>query len=112
MAGRPACSRTPSAAATSCGTSAGSVSGASSTSQTPSGYVSSTSAATCSARRVLPAPPVPTSVSKDVAASSRLTSAISCSRPTKLVSWRGRLFGSTSSERSGGNSAGRSGAVT
>ena len=64
--GWPGCSRTPTAVATVCGTSSGSVSGASSTSQTPSGYWSTSSAATWRLRRVLPQPPVPVSVSSRV----------------------------------------------
>ena len=49
-------------------------------------------AATCSARRVLPTPPAPVSVSRRVAAEqARATAASSRSRPTKLVSWSGQV---------------------
>ena len=107
--GRPASSRTPRAAATAWGARAGSARGASSTSHTPSGYAGSTSAAARRARRVLPTPPAPVSVTRRWAPSSAATAASSRSRPTKLVSCRGRLFGSASSVRSGGNAPGRSG---
>ncbi len=90
--GRPGCSRRPSAAATSCGTNAGSTSGASSTSHTPCGYSSSSWPATLIASRVLPAPPEPVSVTNRAPRNSRLTSSSSCSRPTKLVSVTGRLW--------------------
>ena len=68
------------------------------------------SSATCSARRVLPVPAAPVSVSSRVLACSRRwrRSRSSCSRPTKLVNWTGRLCGEALSERSGGKSAGRS----
>ena len=69
----------------------------------------STSAASCRLRRVLPVPPGPVSVSSRVVASRRLASATSRARPTKLVSWVGRLFGAASSERSAGNSEARPG---
>ena len=88
-------SRRPSAAPTACGTSAGSVKDASSTHQTPSSKSDSSPAAASSASRVLPAPPEPVSVSRRVSPSSRLTSAISRSRPMKLVSWSGRLSART-----------------
>jgi len=89
---RPGASRTSSAEATACGTRSGSESEANSTSHSPSSNPSTRSLATSSASRVLPQPPGPVSVSKRVAASSFLTSVISCSRPTKLVSWSGRLL--------------------
>ena len=57
--GRSCCSRTPIVEATTRGTRSGSETAASSTNQTPSGYASSASAATCNASRVLPVPPVP-----------------------------------------------------
>ena len=73
------------------GTRAGSVSGASSTSHTPSGWASTASAAACRARRVLPVPPGPVSVSRRCVESRRATSASSRSRPTKLVSCTGQV---------------------
>ena len=73
------------------------------------GTPSRASAAACRARRVLPVPPGPVRVSSRWAASSAATSASSRSRPTKLVSCRGRLCGSASSERRGGKSPGTPG---
>src|ERR671920_743850 len=49
------------------------------------------SLATSRARRVLPEPPVPVSVSSLLISSSRLTSSISRSRPMKLLLGAGRL---------------------
>ena len=96
----------PTAARAAAGTSAPAASGARSTNQTPSGYPSMASAAACRARRVLPVPPVPVRVSSRVVARSRATSASSRSRPTKLVTCRGRLWGSASRVRRAGKSAG------
>ncbi len=90
-------------------TASGSASGASSTHHAPSGKQSSRSAAVCAASRVLPQPPAPVSVSSRVSLRAAAMSSSSCSRPTKLVSCSGRLFGSASSERSGSALAGRSG---
>ena len=73
------------------------------------GTARATSAATCRPRRVLPLPPEPVSVSRRVLASSASTSAISFSRPMKLVNCWGRLFGCVDSDLSGGKSAGRPG---
>ena len=66
-------------------------------------------AAAWRARRVFPLPPAPVSVIRREVPSSRPTSATSRSRPTKLVSCRGRLLGRASSDRRAGNAAGRSG---
>ena len=44
------------------------------------------------ARRVLPAPPAPVSVTSRLSRSSALTSSICSARPTKLVSCAGRLW--------------------
>ena len=57
-------SRIPRSAAIVEMTSAGSLIGARSTNQTPSAKSSSSAAATCSARRVLPMPPGPVSVTR------------------------------------------------
>ncbi len=57
-------SRMPRAPAMVAATSVADATGASGTNQTPSAYASTRSAATCSARRVLPAPPGPVSVSR------------------------------------------------
>ncbi len=64
-------------------------------------------AATSSARRVLPTPPTPVSVTSRCAFSARLQSAISASRPTKLVVGGRRFPGAGSSVLSGGKSVRR-----
>ena len=66
-----ASSCSPSAAATKAGSRAGSASGASSTNSTRSGNCGSSPAATCSASRVLPTPPPPTSVTSREEVTSR-----------------------------------------
>ena len=85
----------------------GSRTGSSGHEPVPSAYSWATLAASCSDRRVLPVPPGPVSVSRRVVASSSAPPASSASRPTKLVSCVGRLFGRLSSERIGGKSAWR-----
>src|SRR5438105_1168085 len=50
-------------------------------------------AATCSARRVLPTPPMPTRVTRRLASSSARSSPIARARPTNERSDSGRLFG-------------------
>ena len=97
--------RSSRASATARGTSDGSLTGASSTSQTPSPRSSSTSAAAWRARRVFPDPPAPVSVTRRPVPSSPTTSASSSTRPTNGLSEAGRLLGSSglSSDRSGGN---------
>jgi hypothetical protein len=92
LCARPGCSVIPRATATVCGTSCGSARAASSTSQAPSAYSGKTASATCKARRVLPTPPGPVSVSRGLQPSRRRSSAKSRSRPMKLVSWYGRLW--------------------
>ncbi len=87
--GRTVSLRTPSASFTACGTNASSLSAASCTSHTPSGKARATCPATCPARRVLPTPPGPVSVSSLPADNNRLTPAASSRRPTKLVSSAG-----------------------
>ena len=77
------------------------------TNHAPSGYSSARLAATWSARRVLPVPPGPVSVTSRVLARSARISSSSRSRPTNDVSSIGRLLGRASSERIGGKSAGR-----
>ena len=77
------------------------------TNQVPSGYSSTSDAATWSASRVLPVPPGPVSVtSRELATSVRVSSS-SRSRPTNEVSSTGRLLGRASIERIGGKSPGR-----
>ncbi len=112
ITGRWGSSRKPNANAVVCGTSRGSRIGASSTNHTPSANWSNISLATWIERRVLPVPPGPISVSKRVFSKSLFASVSSFSRPTKLVNWMGRLLGRLSSVRSGGNSVGKSGAIT
>ena len=87
------CSRRSSTSAIAWTTSAGSLTPASSTSQTPSSCAPSWAAAASIASRVFPAPPGPVSVSARPPARSRSISRISRSRPTKLLSWTGRLCG-------------------
>ena len=96
---RSGASRTPSAAAVARTTSSGSESGASSTHHTPLSNSSTISCAIARASRVLPAPPGPRSVRRRRSESSPSTSAISLSRPTKLLGSSGKL--------SSGNSGGR-----
>jgi hypothetical protein len=91
--GRSGCSGSFRSEATACVARAGSLIAASSTSHAPSGNWPSAPDATSSASRVLPTPPVPTSVSSLVEARRCRTAATSRSRPTKLASWNGRLFG-------------------
>ena len=100
---RPGSSCTPSTCATALGTSDGSRIGARSMNQTPSAKRSSASAATCSDSRVLPRPPMPSSVSRRDDSSSLPTSSSSRSRPRNDVSCCGRLLGVDSSDRSAGN---------
>jgi hypothetical protein len=65
--------------------------GASDTSQTPSWNARTIPAAALRANRVLPAPPLPVSVSSRVVVRRRLISLSFSRRPTKLVSSAGRL---------------------
>jgi len=48
-------------------------------------------AAISAARRVLPAPPAPVNVTNRLSANNDRTSSICAPRPTKLVSWTGKL---------------------
>ena len=89
---RLGCSGMRRALAVSWVTKSASDAGANSTSQTPSGYSASKSAATCSASRVLPQPPAPVRVNNLVSARSCLTSIISASRPMKLDNCAGKLL--------------------
>ena len=107
--GRSGSSRAPTAAATASTTRSGSVNSASSTSHTPSRNSSISWAPVSSARRVLPVPPVPISVSRRVFSSRRLTSSSCFSRPTKLVVCTGRLFGKASMLLGGGKDSARLG---
>ena len=82
----------PSTSAQSEATRSASFSGARSTNHTPSSKASSCCCAKRSARRVLPQPPMPVSVSSRVDASSRARSASAASRPMKRVRGSGRLW--------------------
>ena len=87
---------------------------ASSQSHAPSGNRGSTSAATCSARRVLPTPPTPVSVTSRARRRARRRSPrSSCvAADERRRAARGRLPGNASSDRSGGNSPARPGRTT
>src|SRR5580692_521441 len=74
------------------GTSIASPTGASGTNQTPSGISSVSRAAASMASRVFPVPPGPVRMTSRDSPSSLLTRFSSSSRPTKLVSWAGRLL--------------------
>ena len=78
----------------------------------PSGKSSAARAASWSDSLVLPVPPGPVSVSSRVSARKRAASSSSASRPMKVVSCVGRLFGRASSVRRAGNSLGRPSAST
>ena len=93
-------------------TASGSVTGANSHSQAPSGKSVTTSAATWRARRVLPTPPTPVRVTNDDVRTSSASDSISASRPTKVVIWRGRLPGNSVNDRNGGKSRPSSGCTT
>ena len=109
---RPAISRTPNVSAMTSGTWVGSLTD-SGTKKAPCSNSSTTSAAICSASRVLPIPPGPVSVTSRV--STRRSSCRPCSssrsRPISAVGCAGRLFGRASSVFSGGNSLGSPGTI-
>jgi hypothetical protein len=79
------------------------------TKNSPLGKCSESSAATCMARRVLPTPASPVSVTSRTSgrSSNRVISATSFSRPIKGVGCMGRLLGEISSVLREGNSAGK-----
>ena len=87
---RPPTARIPSVVAIAWGTRVSSWSDARFTSHTPSGNAPASSAARRSARRVLPVPPVPVSVTSRLAPSSLRTASSSPSRPTNEVRSSGR----------------------
>lgn len=72
-------------------TSVWSVSGARSTRHTPSGVLSSNSLPSCTAKRVLPAPPAQTTVTSRCSCRRAVTTPISSCRPTNEVTGCGRL---------------------
>ena len=91
--GRPGSSRTARTCAASDSTRAGSRIGDRSRNQAPSGNSAITSAATCSDSRVLPRPPMPSSVTSRDWASAAFSPSSSRSRPMKDVACCGRLLG-------------------
>jgi hypothetical protein len=88
---RSAVSWTPSTAPSRCGTTAASVTCASSTTQIPSRYRPMSRRATSIASRVLRDPATPVNVTSRAACSRAGISTSSCSRPTKVVNVCGRL---------------------
>ena len=105
----PGYSRRPSVCAIVGTTSSQSRTGESETKKTPFWNRSIASAATWSASRVFPAPPVPVSVRRRRSSRERSssTSASSRARPMNALGRAGRFVGRLSSVFSGGNSAGR-----
>ena len=108
----PGCCVMPKTAATASGTAAGSVTAANSKTQTPSENSSASRIATSNARRVLPTPPTPVSVTNRWALTAACSSATSDSRPMKLVVWGRKFPGLASSARNAGKSVCRPGART
>ena len=100
----PACWVMPSTAATASGTTAGSVTAASSMTHTPSGKSGDDRAATSIASRVFPTPPTPVSVTSRCALSAVATSESSESLPMRRVVGGRRLPGVAPPVFSGGNS--------
>ncbi len=93
IAGRSADGNSLSPPTTACGTMAGSAIGARLTKHAPSANCAWCRLATSRQSRVLPTPPGPVSVSNRVLSSTRASSAICGSRPTKLVSSGGSSLG-------------------
>ena len=108
--GAPGTSRAPRAASAARPTAFGSASGASSTHHTPPGCESSASAATARARRVLPTPAEPVSVTNRSPV-QQVAHLDDLAPPTdeRCELDRAGCGGTASSERSGGNADGRSG---
>ena len=107
--GRSGSSPRPSTPATACGDQVGVGQRGELDEPDAVGEVVEGSAATWRARRDLPHRPCPSASAGADGFSPRRASPISRSRPTKLVSWPGRLCWKASSDRGGGKSAGRSG---
>ena len=103
-------SNRPSVRATAARTSVASSRLASGTNHAPSGNAAARRRAVSSARLDLPIPPGPVRVTSRPASSSSASSAISASRPTKLVIRSGRSPMTAAPVRSGGNSLRRPGA--
>ena len=102
---RPNSSRKPNTRAISGAISAPSATAANSTHHTPSGTSLKVSAASCMAKRVLPQPPAPVSVTSRCCRIACSNCCNSSTRPTKLDRRTGRLVGSAPNERRGGKSA-------
>ena len=94
----PASGVTPRVVATTCTSDSSSSAAASSQNHAPWAKRGSTSAATCTDRRVLPTPPTPVSVTRRAASSCFARATSSASRPTNDVTWAGRLPGNASSD--------------
>ena len=95
----PGRGRTRRAARTACAIVCPSSAACSSHSHAPSRKDGSCSAAACSARRVLPTPPTPTTVTSDDRCIAVASSASSSARPTNELGWIGRFPANASSER-------------
>ena len=107
---RPGAACTPSVAATTWTSASGSSAAASSHNHAPSGKRGSTSAATWSARRVLPTPPTPVRVTRRDSSSAfgdRGELVVAADERRRAAT--GRLPGNASSDRSGGKSRGEAG---
>ncbi len=89
---------TPRAAATTWAMVSASSAAASSQNHAPSAKRGSTSAATCAARRVLPTPPTPVSVTSRAVVRALPIAFSSASRPTNDVTCAGKFPGNASSE--------------
>ena len=100
-AASPGRTATPAAAAIAAGTAVGSRTEASSTRKTPSGKSPSMVRATSTARRVLPVPPGPSSVTIRELPRASATAAISRCRPTNAVTSAGRFVGVMAEVRRG-----------
>ena len=83
------CDVRPSARSSVTATRSGSLTGARSANAVPSGNRPASSAAACSATRVLPVPPVPVSVTSRHPGTTAVTAATSAARPTSGVSGTG-----------------------
>ena len=104
--GSPGSTSRPIDAATASTSRPGSPTAASSTSHTPSGKPPATRRANSTATLVLPAPPGPTTVTSRCSSTSLASSRSSRSRPTKLVSRSGRLWGGAAGASPGASRAG------
>ena len=109
---RPVRGRARNAARTACAIISPSPAACSSHSHAPSRKDGSWSAAACSARRVLPTPPGPVTVTSGDRAIAAASPASSSARPTNELSCTGRFPANAASVRTGGNSARSPGPVS